>query len=577
MALNATHLRFDLVLDFGEHIVRGWVEHELERAAKDDETFVVQTRGLDIEAIRSGHDSREFEMAEPNPIDGSDLRIRLRQGDRHIKIEYRSRPDAWGLQWLSPGQTAGGKQPFVYSQGETNHNRSWLPCQDDPAFRATFDATLRVPAGMRAVMAAEDRSSATEERVFRYHMPQSVPAYLIALAAGDLRFRPMSERTGVWAEPNVVDLAAWEFADTEAMMQATEELYGPYRWGRYDLLVLPPSFPLGGMENPRLTFATPTVLAGDRSLVSLVAHELAHSWSGNLVTNATWDDFWLNEGFTVYLERRVIEAIFGRERSEMEASIGRSRLQAELARLGEGSRDSWLKGKLAGRAPDDSFSEIPYEKGYLFLRHLEENFGRKRFDEFLRAYFDRHAFETMDTERFVVYLREELFSLDTGAAARIDPDAWIYAPDLPPEAPRAQSTAFASVEAYIVRLREGADIASATNAWCSQEWVFFLRHLPRPLEASTLSALGETLGLDAKTNADIRCEWLRLCVESGRGGIEEPLRAYLGSVGRKRFLQPIYDAMWAREEFRFLAREIYAMARPMYHVFVRKILDEKLG
>lgn len=578
MHIRAKHLRLDLALDFEKREVRGWVEHDLQQPGSAGDLLLLDSDGLEIERVSCGSQPREFELSERNPVEGSKLGIRLHEGDETIRVEYRSGTEASGLQWLSPEQTSGGRLPFVYSQGQTNHNRSWLPCQDDPAIRISYEATLRVPEGMRAVMAAQDDSTGSgDDGVFRFSMPQPVPSYLIALAAGDLCFLPMSERTGVWAEPGVVEAAAWEFADTEEIIQKTEAMYGPYRWGRYDLLILPPSFPLGGMENPRLTFATPTAIAGDRSLVSLIAHELAHSWSGNLVTNATWQDFWLNEGFTVYIERRVVEAVFGRERAEMEACIGRSRLEAEFARVGAGSRDTWLKGELRGRAPDASMSETPYEKGYLFLRHLENAFGRERFDAFLRGYFDCFAFQTMDTERFVEYLREELLSTDAEAANEVDVEAWIYAPDLPAESPRAHSSAFARVEEDMKLFLSGDDISARTDGWCTHEWVHFLRQLPRSLDAGQLERLGRGLGLDETGNGEIRCEWLRLCIEAGRGGIEDALFEFLGKVGRKKFVQPLLDALWAREERRPLAREIYRSARPIYHSMVRTSFDERLA
>ncbi|MCA9686533.1 MAG: hypothetical protein KC457_30475, partial [Myxococcales bacterium] len=307
----------------GEHGVP-----ELSRAAVRQDPAFVETKWR----LESADDGGGLDL-------GRALVVELPAEANVVKLTYATRPGATGLQWLDPAQTAGKAKPFLYSQSQAIHARSWIPCQDSPGVRTTWDAEVVVDGPLTAAMAAEQLGpDATPEgekpglsRTFRFVMPQKVPSYLIAIGVGDLGRREVGERTAVWADPAVLDAAAAEFVDMEAMLKSAEELYGAYAWGRYDVLVLPPAFPFGGMENPRLTFATPTILAGDRSLVSLIAHELAHSWSGNLVTNATWGDMWLNEGFTVYFERRIVEAIYGREQAEIEAVIGKRELLAELA------------------------------------------------------------------------------------------------------------------------------------------------------------------------------------------------------------------------------------------------------
>ena len=289
-------------------------------------------------------------------------------------------------------------------------------------------------------MSAENPTAVNAEAVYSFAMPHPVPSYLLALAVGELEFRPLggSPRAGVYAEPPVVEKAAAEFADTEKMIAAAEALYGPYRWGRYDLLVLPPSFPFGGMENPRLTFATPTIIAGDRSLVSLVAHELAHSWSGNLVTNATWNDFWLNEGFTTYFEMRIMEAVYGREHSEMLAALAHQDLADAVAEAGATSPDTHLRLNLAGRNPDEGVTSIPYDKGYFFLRLIEETVGREAWDAFLRGYFDTFAFQSMDTDGFLAYLREKLLAGRPGVEEKLQIAAWVDGPGIPANCPQVE-------------------------------------------------------------------------------------------------------------------------------------------
>ena len=346
----------------------------------------------------------------------------------------------------------------MFSQGESILNRSWIPTQDSPGIRQTWEAAITVPAPLTAVMSAEMLTPEGEPgpngtRRFRFRMDKPVAPYLIALAVGDLDFQATGPRTGVWAEPVTLPKAADEFADLEKMVTTAEGLYGPYRWGRYDLLVLPPAFPFGGMENPRLTFVTPTVLAGDRSLTSLVAHELAHSWSGNLVTNATWDDFWLNEGFTVYFETRIMEALYGRERSAMLADLGWSDLQSALK--DNAGPDTALHLDLTGRDPDDGLTDIAYEKGATFLRTLEAAVGRERWDRYLTGYFNRHAFQPQTTTGFRADLLANLFGGDEAAMARVDVDQWLYQPGLPANAVHITSPAFAKVDALAAAFATG--------------------------------------------------------------------------------------------------------------------------
>jgi leukotriene-A4 hydrolase len=576
------HLELDITVSFERKEIAGTVTHHFRGPRDADGLVELDTRDLAIERVRSGTASRlrevEFELGPSDPVQGQKLRIQAPAGADRLEIAYHSSPEASGLQWLSPAQTAGGRLPYLYSQGQSIHTRSWVPCVDAPKLRITYDAVVRVPENLVAVMAAEHRDDEGNPGVYRFHMPHPIPTYLIAIAVGDLAFRSLGPRSGVWSEPDVVERAATEFADTEAMIAATESLFGPYRWGRYDVLVLPPSFPLGGMENPRLTFATPTLLAGDKSLVSVIAHELAHSWSGNLVTNATWNDFWLNEGFTVYIERRIQEALYGRERSEMEAAIGRSHLQDTLDELGHDSRDTWLFLDLEGRDPDGAINSVPYEKGYLFLRLVEETFGRDRFDAFLRGYFDENAFEPMTTQRFVEILRRNLLDQDPDRAASIRLEEWIYGPGVPDNAPVAASDAFTKVAARASAwLQKSEPIPpSVAMQWTAHEWIHFLRALPRDLASDRMAELDRAFHLTRTGNSEILCEWLLLAVATGYREAFDRLREFLTHVGRKKFLQPIYQEMVRREATRTLAREIYAGARPGYHSMSRGTLDKVL-
>ncbi|HZW30382.1 MAG TPA: M1 family metallopeptidase, partial [Isosphaeraceae bacterium] len=446
-----------------------------------------------------------------------------------------------------------------------------------PGVRITYAATVRVPPGLTAVMAADAQVQPEEARqgVFRFAMPQPIPSYLIAMAAGDLVFHALGPRTGVWAEPSVLAAAAHEFHDVEAMVGSIEKRFGPYRWGRSDILVLPPSFPFGGMENPKLTFATPTILAGDRSLVSLIAHELAHSWSGNLVTNATWRDFWLNEGFTTYLERRIIEDLYGSDRAAMESVLGLAELRQELRE--KPAPDQVLHIDLTGRDPDDGMTRIPYEKGALLLRTLEKAFGRSRFDDFLRSYFDRFAFQSITTADFVAYLKDHLL-LDRDEAQAIDLAAWLEGPGLPAGFAEPKSTRLDAVDQAARSWLDGSRATDQLGSgdWTTHEWIRFLQALPEELPGDRLAELDRAFGLTGRGNAEIAHQWLLIAIRNGYAPADDRLKSYLTTIGRRKLVLPLFRAMLATPAGRQRAEAIYATARPGYHPITAESIDRLL-
>ena len=582
-AFVTKHLLLDLTADFDASSLRGTAELQLERRDPRATEIVLDTRDLRIQktetASRNGPwTATMFQLDPATPAFGSALRVTIPAEADRVRITYASSPSAKGLQWLTPAQTSGKKLPFLFSQAQAIQARSFIPLQDTPAVRMTYDATIRVPKDLVAVMAAEATPGDKGSGVFRFRMPQAIPSYLIALAVGDLTFKAMSDRTGVWAEPAMVDAAAREFEDTEQMIKTTEALYGPYRWGRYDLLVLPPSFPFGGMENPRVTFATPTVIVGDKSLVALVAHELAHSWSGNLVTNATWSDFWLNEGFTTYLERRIVEAVYGKRLAEMERVIGlRDLAQARTDVTEPGDRT--LQPDLKGRDPDDAYSVVPYEQGALFLSFLEAKFGRDTFDQFLRRWFDEHAFQSVSTGQFLAFLTNNLLSAHPGAVTDAQVQEWLHTEAIPSFAVMPTSDALEKVEqARDAWLNGGSveSLAKTTATWSTQEWVHFIDSLPRKLSAERLSSLDRQLKLTDSPNPEIAHVWFRLAISNRYSTAYPAMERYMVAIGRRKLVVPLYRDLAATPDGKKLAVKIYAKARDGYHPVAQSTVDALL-
>jgi leukotriene-A4 hydrolase len=585
--VRVRHMALSLHVDFARHAIDGDVVLDVERTVTAA-PLVLDTRDLTIASAEIGSDGgawrpTKWALGTADRLLGAPLEIQLAHDTTRVRVRYRTGEDASGLQWLAPEQTADGVQPFLYSQSQAIHARSWLPCQDSPGVRMTYDASITVDRPVRALMAAEvvpDDPGADQAqravKTYRFRMREPIPAYLVALAVGHVEFADIGPRTGVWAEPSLLAQAKSEFADMDSMLVEIERLYGPYRWGRYDVLVLPPAFPFGGMENPRLTFATPTIIAGDRSLVSLVAHELAHSWSGNLVTNATWEDLWLNEGFTVYIERRILEVLYGRERADMEAVLGRQDLEEAMAELAP--EDQRLRLRLAQRDPDDALSDIPYEKGALLLRALEEAYGRAAFDPFVIAWFESHAFGSVTTEQFEAFAKAELFDKHTPLPGRskVDLGAWLDHPGVPTNAPVPHAAAFDRIDAAAAAFVAGKGAALDPKGWTTHEWLHFLRKLPKDLGQTRLGELDRSFALTRSENQEILAQWLEVCVLHGYGDADARLEQFLTTIGRRKFLLPLYRALLTvgRKDD---ARRIYATARPGYHPITQTSLDDMLG
>ena len=589
---RVNHVSLDLAADFAAQTLSGTAALDV-TGEPGANHIVLDVRNLDIQDVRDAAGAPlRFETGAADPILGQPLTVHfpaLAPGERRrIVIRYATRPDAAALQWLTPAQTAGGQKPYMFSQGQAILTRTWVPTQDSPGIRQTWDARITAPSDLKPVMSAEavggGEPAGPGRTAWRFREPNPVPPYLIAIGVGEVAFQAIDERTGVWTEPSMLRAAHDELVPTAEMVDAAERLYGPYRWGRYDLLVLPPSFPFGGMENPRLTFATPTIIAGDRSLVSLVAHELAHSWSGNLVTNATWADFWLNEGFTVYFENRIMEALYGPERALMLQSLGWGDLQSTMADLP--AADTRLKLDLAGRDPDEGMTDVAYEKGAAFLRTIERVVGRERFDAWLKGYFERNAFRPMTTERFLEDIRTHLVTTKA-LEDQLMMDAWIYQPGMPSNWVPPVSTAFVPVDAAARAFFADRGPASAIPwaGWSTQERQRFLAWRPDNqregadwLTEAQLADLEATLNLRAEGNAEVLYSWLQIAVQHRYQPAVPTLEKFLTTMGRRKFVLPLFQSLWAEGDWgRPIATRIYAQARPGYHPVTTNSVDAVVG
>ena len=579
--VRTTDLHLDLKADFARKTLDGYAELSLNWLDKNAKSLVLDTRQLSIARVQtldaSGHwRAASYMLDRPDAKKGQALRIALATQPEKVRIYYHTAPTASALQWLTPAQTLSGKRPFMFSQSEQIDARSWAPVQDTPAVRFTYSARIQAPQGMRVVMSAEGDQQATGAGGWSFRMPQPIPSYLLAIAVGELELRNLGPRTAVYAEPGRIEAAAYELADTEKMVAAAESLYGPYRWGRYDMLVLPPSFPIGGMENPRMTFLTPTMIAGDRSLNDLIAHELAHSWSGNLVTNASWKHWWLNEGFTTYVTTRIVESLYGKDVADMNLQVEQAEAVASLKDIPPAKQA--LLTKDADTNPDTYTDEgLAYPKGAWLLHTLEQRAGREVFDPFLRGWFDQHAFQSATTDEFVDYLRKNLLAKNPAIMSDAELDEWLHGSGIPASAQYVNSARLAALDAKREAWLKGelATNMLETQQWVALEWMHFLNAIDSKANAAQMKELDEAFKLRDTKNNEIGFRFLLASVHAGYG-VREPLNAFLMSVGRQKFVVPLYKALLANPNEASWAKGVYAKARPRYHPETQGSVDKLL-
>jgi len=573
-----THLDLNLKLDFPQRELDGQATLKLDWKNPQAPSLVLDTRDLKIAKIEAvGTDGKttplKYAIAPRDKQLGSKLTIATPTHPAQVRIVYTTSPDASGLQWLTPAQTADKKLPFMFSQSESIHARSWVPLQDSPAIRFTYTAHVSAPKNVRVVMSALNDAKHPLNGDYSFDQPHPIPSYLLAIGAGDIAVKETGPRSAVYAEPSVVGKAAHEFEDTEKMIATTEQLYGPYRWGRYDILVLPASFPYGGMENPNMTFATPTVLVGDKSLVSLVAHELAHSWSGNLITAASWRDIWLNEGVTTYVQGRITEALYGKSQADEEALLDARALQKEIGAMPTNSQK--LAPDPRGIDADDSLSDVAYSKGSWFLRTLEQRFGRATFDDYLKGYFNHFAFQSITTEQMLAYMKPNLIDKYPGKMSMAEVNDWVYGSGIPKDAPLPDSARFDAIDRERAAFLDGSLPADKLDAkgWNTQEWMYFLNRLPDVTPLAKIQQIDAAWHLTGTPNAEIGMRWYTHAIAAGDKAVWPAAADHMMRIGRLYLTLPLYQALVAAPGGLAYAEQVYAKAKPGYHPLTQQAVE----
>ena len=598
--IHTTHLDLELEVNFQNKTIYGVARHTMNNNNTD--TAIFDINGLLIQKVTLGSKNHEKETdfvignMDKDSILGQPLLVTTKNKTQQINIYYQTTENSAALDWLDSNLTSSKTKPFLYTQGQAILTRTWIPIQDSPSNRITYSAKVTVPDDLMAVMSAKNKRVKSSDGNYFFEMKKPIPSYLIALAVGDLSYQSLGPNTGFYCEPELAQACLFEFQDLPKMMQAAEKIYGKYQWEQYDLLVLPYSFPFGGMENPMLTFVNPTIITGDRSLTSVVAHELAHSWSGNLVTNRTWNDFWLNEGFTVYFEQRIMEELYGKDVSDILAAVEYYELQDELKTIANSKypEDSRLFLDLKNRNPDDGMTDIAYVKGAFFLKTLEQKVGRKKFDIFIQSYFEKNAFKTINSEEFIRYLDKNLLSNKEVKFNHLD---WIYKEGLPKNCLQIHSTRLEKMKVLANDFTQGKAIFKTKVSYQKirikgkmrkkklierlkredhivQEWQTFIRTLPKSISKEKLKDIDVHLGFKNCGNSEIMTEWFTLALENNYTELNSDIERFLKKVGRRKYLVPIYKAM--NKVNPKLAMQIFENSKNQYHAVSRNSIEELL-
>jgi leukotriene-A4 hydrolase len=598
--IHTTHLELDLDVSFQNKTIYGVARHTMKNNGTD--TAIFDIKGLKIQKITLGEKENERETdfvignMDIDSVLGQPLLVSIDHKTTKVNIYYQTSDNSEALGWLDSNLTSSKSKPFLFTQGQAILTRTWIPIQDSPSNRITYDANVKVPQDLMAVMSAKNSKKRNKSGVYEFQMNKAIPCYLISLAVGDLVYQPFSSNTGVYCEPQLKYACAKEFNDLPKMFSAAEKLYGKYQWEQYDLLVLPYSFPFGGMENPMLTFVNPTLITGDKSLVSVVAHELAHSWSGNLVTNRTWNDFWLNEGFTVYFEERIMEELYGKEVSDILASIEFHELKNEYEQIKASKfpEDSRLFLDLRKRNPDDGMTSIAYVKGAFFLKTLEHKVGREKFDRFLNSYFKKFAFKTINSKMFVSFLKKNLLIPNN---VQFNYYEWIYKEGIPTNCFEIKSSRLNRMKDLALNFSKGIDVFAPKvkyrfvkvkgkrkrkrfkeqikrNDFIVQEWQTFIHSLPTEISKIKLSKLDSYFSFKNCGNSEIMTDWFVLGIQNNYTELNPEINKFLHKVGRRKYVLPIYKALMKNIKTKALAKAIFKSAKNNYHAVTRNSIDE---
>jgi len=562
------HIDFHISVDFVTRTFDVKARYQLQEPVHGP--LFLDSFKIELKEANTNGRKLEWEFDPEDEILGQRLHLKGFEGDSTFTLKFRTSPEARALQWLDESQTVGGKHPFLFSQCQAIHARSIFPCQDSPSVRFTYSAEVEVPQELVAAMAAEQiEVQEGKQTTFLFKMPQPIPSYLFALGVGNLAFRELGPRTGIYAEPQTIEAAAWEFAENETKIVEAEKLLGPYLWGRYDLLVLPPSFPYGGMENPRLTFLTPTAILGTRGQTSLISHELAHAWTGNLVTNATWQDFWLNEGWTTYAETRITEVLEGTDSKDLHLAFNEKELIKIMERVGMNSPQTCLK--LPDEKDVDSFAtSIPYYKGCFFLQECEYAVGRERFDDFIQKYMASFQFQSLTTEAFLDFLKAELPEV----FEKVDVHKWIYEPGLIEERHKPKSYLFDEVQQTLRDYEKGVKpTKEQIQNWHRYQVLSFLQGLPKKISVEDCQYFDDILELKKRNDIAFFSFFYVICIASGYQEILPRVEQFMANIGRMLYVLPIVRAMIGTDWSRGYIRPLFERVRDRHHQITVKAIE----